>query len=69
MTTDEIKSEITLKEVFERVVSLETKFDMAKTENKDVTRRFRNYVYLMSFFLLTDTLLLFFMLYRWPGSP
>lgn len=54
---------ITLKEVYERVISLETRLDIMYKENKETTARFRGITYII-LILLTVTTLLSFLTYQ-----
>lgn len=45
---------ITIKEVYERLISLEVKYDMKLVENRKNTRLFLRYVYLLLFLALID---------------
>jgi len=49
-------AEITLKEVFERIIVLETKFDAADNRNVGVRKLFRRYVFLLIILLILDIL-------------
>lgn len=54
---------ITIKEVYERVVALEVKYDMKIAENRKNTRMFVKYVYLLSFLTIVDITLSLFTIY------
>lgn len=43
----DIQAEITLKEVYKKVVQLEVKFELEKERNAKVTKKFTNYVWIL----------------------
>lgn len=51
------KSEITLKEVYERIISLEAKYDVSLEGDDIRTKRFTMYVFLLSMLIILDIVL------------
>lgn len=51
------KSEITLKEVYERIISLEAKYDVSLEDDDIRTKRFTMYVFLLSMLIILDIVL------------
>lgn len=47
---------ITIKEVYERVIVLEVKYDMKIAENRKTTKQFLGYVYFLAAIALADIL-------------
>jgi hypothetical protein len=45
---------ITIKEVFERVIALEVKYDMKIVDDRKNTKKFEKYVYFLSFLTILD---------------
>lgn len=53
---------ITLKEVYERIVALETKYDISLAGDDTRTKKFTNYVYVLALLVILDIALTLFSL-------